>query len=245
MEKVTVIIPIHNIRKRGLMRVFNSCYSLINQDNLHEIIIVNSSCQGEINELSILLSNLKTDKIQQVQVVSNEFNKPKLLNIGIGLAETKWVMCTDCDYVFKNDFLDVCALLRDEKKILFKEVKMLPRLAVNTQMIDKWLFPKCDFNEWGHLANGACQYATKEFFTINKYPEQMIGFGAMDNIMAYIAVKNGLQIHWITQSEIVHQHHNIEKFATLIDSKNFKRNQDILSNYIKENNLPILLRKTR
>lgn len=240
---VTVIIPIHNILKRGYLRVFNSCYSLVRQSDLKEIIIVDSSNDIEHEMLLDIVSRL--DKIRVIRVKSKSFNKPLLLNTGIKHSLSEWVMCTDADYLFKSDFLDVCKEQRSEGSILFKEVKMLPNIQIRRGSINSWSFPQSNFNEWGHLANGACQYATRQFFLSNPYPEEMDGFGAMDNIMAYIAYNNGLKIKWITESEILHQYHKVEKFRTQDDNAKFKRNQKILADYIKQYKLPKLLKKTR
>ena len=121
---------------------------------------------------------------------------------------------------------------------------MLPfRMNISDNLVRKWKFPRCDYNEWGTLANGACQYATRDFFTKNPYPEEMDGFSAMDNIMAYIAFNNGLKINWIQESEILHQWHPIEKKMTGDNKAKFKRNQKILSDYIKKYNLPKLLKR--
>lgn len=241
----SVIIPIHNILKRGQLRVFNSVYSLINQPDLEDVIIVDSSSENEFNSLQDLLSNLPLDKVRHIRIKSKEFNKPLLLNTGIQAAKSEWIMCTDADYIFKKDFLETCKKHRKEDRIIFKEVKMLRNQKISMQSIDKWKFPQSPYNEWGHLANGACQYAKKEFFVNNPYPENMVGFGAMDNMMAYIAYNKGLEIYWLKDSEIFHQFHKPEKFRTKDDLRRFNRNQEILKRYIKENDLPKLLKKTR
>lgn len=245
MGGLTVILPVHNLYKRGHLRIFNSCYSLLKQKDLYEIIIVDSSIVSESRMLYDLLLNLKTDKIKYISAYNPVFNKSKLLNKGVKEAKTKWIMCTDADYIFKHDFLSNCELLRGEGKILFKEVKMLPRVTVKRILIDQWRFPISKYNEWGKLANGACQYTTKQFFIDNPYPEEMEGFGAMDNIMAYIAINKGLNIHWVKQSEILHQHHANIKYRTKDDLRRSNNNQKILAAYIKENNLPKILTKTR
>lgn len=245
---LSVIIPIHNIARRGFLRVYYSCYSLLLQDELGEIIIVNSSTNNEFIQLANLLSNMPDKyqkKVKHLRLNQCTFNKPKLLNKGIAEASYEWIMCTDADYLFSKDFLKVCQRERSEKAILFKEVKMLPSITIKKPMIDRWEFPMCKYNEWGHLANGACQYATKGFFINNPYPEIMSGFGAMDNIMAYIAYNNGLELKWIEDGEILHQFHKVEKFQRGGQTKEFNRNQEVLANYIKKHNLPKLLTKSR
>jgi glycosyltransferase involved in cell wall biosynthesis len=244
MEKVTIIIPIFNILKRGYKRIDNSIESLLLQkDHIDKIIIVDGSNDREYSLLNRDIKDIP--EVLHVRKKLDYFNKSVLLNYGIGLADSKWIMCTDCDYLFRIDFLSKCEDFRSDKRILFKEVKMLRNMRIEKDQVKKWNFPNSKFNEWGHLANGACQYASALFFKENPYPEGMSGFGAMDNIMAYIAYNKGLEITWLIDSEILHQYHRVEKFRNSMDSVRFKNNQAILAKYIQDNNLPTLLTKTR
>lgn len=242
MEKVSIVIPVHNIIKRGFKRVLNSVNSLQEQmDCIAEIIVVDSSEKRQFEMLGGLLE--KTHAIHVHVPGITIMNKPILLNKGISMATGKYIMCTDADYLFKKDFLRECEKQRGEKKIIFKEVKMLPPISnISKDGIKAWRFPKAPFNQWKKLANGACQYASKEFFLKFPYDERMDGFGAMDNLTAYVAFNNGLEIVWMTASEILHQHHPIEKKMSGTMKKRFDRNQEILSNYRKMNKLPQLLK---
>jgi glycosyltransferase involved in cell wall biosynthesis len=241
LDKVTIIIPVHNIIKRGFKRVLNSVQSLeLQQSYLDEIIVVDSS---ELRQFEMLNDLLKLTKAKHYHLPLDNFNKPKLLNYGINKAESKFIMCTDSDYIFRKDFLKECERVRGEKVIIFKEVKMLPPISnINLSRIKTWNFPKSKFNQWKKLANGACQYATKKFFTENPYFEEMEGFGAMDNLTAYVAYNKGLKIHWLTQSEILHQYHQIENKMGGTNKKKFNKNQQVLEKYRKKYNLPKLLK---
>lgn len=241
MEKVSIIIPIHNIFRRGLHRVRNSVISLQPQmEHIEDIIIVNSSDKVEFDMLDALLDGFK---VKHIHYPLYCFNKPKLLNKGIQEANSKYIMCTDGDYLFREDFLNVCSELRDEEVMMHKQVKMLPNMSIKRPKIEDWRFPKCGFNKWGRLANGAVQYATKDFFMSNPYPEEMEGFSAMDNLMTYMAYKNGLDIHWIEQSEILHQYHPIVNKMGGSNRAKFDNNQATLQAYIAKHNLPCLLSK--
>ena len=70
----------------------------------------------------------------------------------------------DGDYIFKSDLISECEWFRGEDILLHKKVKMLPAANITTNRIKNWSFPPCKFNVWGTLANGAMQYATKQFF---------------------------------------------------------------------------------
>tara|TARA_R110002096_G_scaffold60958_1_gene151773 strand:+ start:2952 stop:3671 length:720 start_codon:yes stop_codon:yes gene_type:complete len=237
-KDVTVILPIYNIRKRGLKRVMNSVYSLQKQDC--NIIVVDGSEIDQFLELHTLLKGLN---VEHVHFPIDEFNKPMLLNEGIRLSNTDYIFCSDADYIFKSDLIDTCKQYRGKNVLLHKKVKMLHSTNITTSRIKGWRFPKCNYNAWGTLANGAMQYSTKEFFNDNPYNEEMSGFGAMDNLTAYMAHKNWVAIVWVEESEILHQHHPVEKKMSGENLIKFKRNQKILADYIRLHNLPTILSK--
>ena len=237
-KDVTVILPIYNLRKRGLKRVYNSVYSLQKQDC--NIIVVDGSDEGQFNEMKSLLKGFR---VEHIHYPLEEFNKPKLLNEGIRLANTEYIFCSDADYIFKSDLINKCKDHRGKNILIHKKVKMLPSVNITKSRIDKWRFPRCRFNQWGTLANGAMQYSTKQFFIDNPYNEEMSGFGAMDNLTADVAYKNWVAIVWMEESEMLHQQHPIEKKMSGENLIKFKRNQKILADYIKEHDLPTLLKR--
>lgn len=238
MSDVTVILPVYNLQKRGLKRVMLSVYSLQKQDC--DVIVVDGSSKLQYSELERILKNLN---VLHYHLPLDEFNKTKLLNKGIELSKTEYIFCSDADYIFKKDLLEVCRNYRGADKMLHKKVKMLPPINLSVNRVDSWKFPNCRFNEWGTLANGAMQYATRKFFVDNPFNEEMSGFGAMDNLTSYVAYNNGLKIVWVEDSEILHQHHPIERKMSGENKIKFQRNQKILEDYRKENNLPKLLFK--
>lgn len=208
---------------------------------IEDIIIVDSSEKIQYNMLNALLEGFD---VMHIHYPLHDFNKPKLLNHGVTHAyNAKYIMCTDGDYLFSKDFLYHCTLHRGEKVMMHKQVKMLPNMNLNEQKVKAWKFPKCGFNIWGTLANGACQYATRDFFISTPYPEDMAGFSGMDNIMTYMAYKDGLEIKWIDEGEILHQYHAIVNKMAGSNREPFDRNQKKLNDYIRDNNLPCLLSK--
>lgn len=209
-------------------------------DYIEDIIIVDSSEKIQYDMLNALLQSLN---VKHIHYPLYDFNKPKLLNKGIQEANSKYIMATDCDYIFKSDFMKVCSEQRNENRMMHKQVKMLPNMNMSKEKIALWKFPAAGFNIWGKLANGACQYATKEYFVNNPYPEDMAGFSGMDNIMTYMAFKEGLEIHWINESEILHQYHSVVNKMHGHNRKPFDDNQKKLNDYIRDNNLPCLLHK--
>ena len=188
-----------------------------------------------------LKSFLKGYDVLHYHLPLSEFNKPKLLNKGVELAKTEYIFCSDADYIFKSDLIEVCANIHAPDILMHKKVKMLPAMNLNKDRVDNWQFPKCKFNHWGTFANGAMQYATKKFFIDFPYLEEMSGFGAMDNLTTYVAYNNGMKVHWVTESEILHQDHPIEKKMSGLNKVKFQRNQKILQDYVDKHKLPKLL----
>jgi len=235
---IDVVIPIYNIKKRGFDRLDYMLYSLHKQD-VRKAIIVDSSNDGGEHEIKHITKNYNFG--QYLHLRSQEFNKPKLLNYGIGQATTDYIMCTDVDYIFSSDYIRVCKVHRSETKMLYKEVQMLPKMIIRKKNIDIWQFPKTTDNPHNKLANGACQYTTRKWFIENPYDERMSGWGVMDNMNCYMAKKSGLEIEWLDQGKILHQWHQVYKLRTSQSHKDFNRNVQILHNYRSENNLPKLL----
>lgn len=235
---VDIIIPVYNIQKRGFNRVYFSIFSLMGQ-NYNKIYVIDGSEDKQYNALNAIIKDLP--KVEHIPLQLDVFNKPKLLNRGIQTSKADYIFCTDCDYIFSKDLLEICEQYRSDKAMLHKEVLMLPNLNMTNQRIENWMFPKSYPNTWGKLANGALQYATRDFFIKNPYPEAMEGFGAMDNIMAYMAKANGLNLLWLAGGQILHIHHRVEKFTKSWDHIRFTKNQKILNAYISEHKLAKML----
>lgn len=242
---VSVVIPIHNIRNRRYNRVHNCLLSLeLQKEHIGKVIIINSSEQSQIEEIKNFIN---FPFVKHVVVKADTFNKPKLFQEALKYCDSEWVFLTDCDYIFSKDILQLAKLKRGNN-ILHKKVYNLPNLnTIGKNKIMKWNFNKKKIHEWGTLANGAMQYAKRSFFeeVIKDVPEymQMNGWGAMDNIMTYIAYNKGLDILWMEEGEILHQYHRVEKFRRTEDHKRFNKNQEILHNYINKYSLPTLLSK--
>jgi len=234
---IDVIIPVWNIERRGLWRVNYSCLSLSKCKGINKVIIVDGS-----TNISTYSLEKEFKFVSVIPLKMPVFNKPRLLNIGIAFSQSEYVMCTDCDYLFKPDLFEVCKKYRSPETMLFKKVIMLPNCNMTGERVNKWKFPRGTLNTWGTLANGAMQYTTREWFKKNLHDERMYGWGAMDNMTAYKAVASGLKIKWVAESEILHIHHRNEKFRTKSDTERFNKNQEILANFISEHKLPKLLK---
>jgi len=210
MNDLDIVMPVHNIAKRGLNRVYLSCISLLQQkQHFNYIWVINSSINIEYNGLEQLIGKLP--QINHIQIKQKEFSKPALLNCGIKLSDSQWIFCTDADYLFRRDLLEVCARERDDSTLLLKHVKMLPKLNIDENRVEKWDFPQCKFNRFGDLADGAMQYTTRDWFMkVGGYDERMVGLCGMDNDLHARAKRDKLDIKWVHDSEILHMDHPID-----------------------------------
>lgn len=232
-----IIIPVFNIKNRGLKRIYWSLESLSRQTVMpNKVYIIDGSNMAQYSQLKEF-----TDQFDFCEHISSPmyvFNKPVLHNIGIQKSNAEWIMCTDADYLFKQDFIETTQQFRNKKTFLLKAVGMLPSYPINIGRIEKWRWPKVRLNIYEgnngeNLANGACQYTTRKWFLDNPYDERMEGWGAMDNLQIEKA-KRTLEIFWMEDSEILHQYHPVLKNKTVQDQERFNHNQQILKEFVNQ-----------
>ena len=240
--KVDVIVPVHNIIKRGAKRIHLLCHSLKCQsDKIGKVYIPDSSDTKQYKDVDRMVSMFPF--VEHFPVENPLFNKPKLINEAIKRSDSEYIFLTDCDYIFSKDILSHCERYRGKENIIFKKTLDLPSMNyLSTSIIDRWRFPKPRKNMWGTLANGAMQYAHRDFFikAIKDNPEylKMEGWGAMDNIIAYIANHEKMKIIWMNNGTILHQFHKSLKRKDSMDVKRFNNNQKILMEYCRKTNQP-------
>ncbi len=229
--ETTVIIPVHNLRHRGFERLINCIYSLCLQDTPVKTIVCDSSELSQYNQLKHIIGSKFTDKqrISHLRVDSPEFNKPLLLNHGIIKAKTKYVMCTDADYIFRKDFIKCLEDTIVPRRMVIKKVLMLPTKEITPEMVRNWgVFPESKYNEYGDLADGGCQFTTRAWFLYcGGYDERMSGWCGMDNDMTKRFKADGRELHWMDNSEFYHQWHKVEKGGNPKEIAKMQRNWKI------------------
>lgn len=228
----SVIIPVYNISKRGAQRLYFSIMSLQHQHC--SIWVIDGSDETQRHQIEEICSQFLC---HYEYYPTEEFNMPILHNRGIRICDTDWVLTTGADFLFAPDFIDTCRTHRSKDRMLFKEVGMLGKTNITKSRILNWVFPKTGLNEWHHEANGGSQYTTRKWFLKNPYDEQMSGFGAMDNLCGYKAYVTGLELYWLTESELLHIWHPIQKYKTPEDIEKTERNHRILQQYCLKHNL--------
>ena len=204
----TVIIPIHNILKRGFYRLDLSLYSLRNQC---KVIVVDSSEPGQ--EVWHICRNYPN--VRYVPVRSSIFNKPLLHNTGVVLSDTDWVLMADADFCYQPDFITELEVRSKTPKDFFVKLIYATGNEFPTfTVVDNWAWKNKKPFPFGREAN-ALQYFHKEWFAqCGGYDEQMVGFGGMDNDMVNRATLAGMNVQYIecdSGAEVVHVWHKQEK----------------------------------
>ena len=225
-HNITVIIPVFNIAKRGFQRLDNSIYSLSKQNC--DIIVSCGSWESEHHKIK---SICKKYNVKYIHTPSKEFNKPILLNIGLKQVNTEYVMCTDVDYIFSFDFIELLEKNRNESIFICKKVLMLQNQDLSRGVINNVRYVNFYPNKYGKLADGACQFAHIAWFEYcGGYDERMSGWAAMDNDMTKRAKLYGLELYWLEEGTIYHQWHAVEKYRKARDMSKIKRNHKLLQN---------------
>ena len=240
MSEITVIIPVYNLVQRGWQRVVSSIQSLEMQSYKPSIVVVDGS--GDV-QYKILAKAIEVFHVKHIHFPMDEFNLPALYNAAIRQSLTKWILCTGADFLFSKDMMEICLKYADDKRILFKEVGMLPNVNITRARVAAWNMKGWTYNRFGKLANGAIQFTSRKWFMNNPHDERLSGWGAMDNMLAYQALKSSLEIFWIPRGEgdVLHQWHPAEKFRTKELKEKFEINQRILKEFKEKHKLPEVL----
>jgi hypothetical protein len=212
---IDVIIPVWNLARRGLQRVYWSVYSLQGQC---EITIVNGSGEGEVKQLEEILRGMK---YRHILNPLEELNLSILHNRGIRESECEWILRTDADYIFRGDFIRTMESRLDRGKFLLKQPRKLPKINITKSRVDMWKFPKCIL--WDKIGDGACQLTSREWFLKNPYDERMRLYGVMDNDM-HSRASLELEIEWVEESEILHQWHPVTWYGNAEMQRQFEKN---------------------
>lgn len=221
--------------RRGMDRIYWSVLSMNYQTVKPKVIVIDSSALGAYHQLRKKIENFEI--VQHIHAPMSEFNMPRLYNIAREHVETEYMATTGADFLFKKDFFEICEKHHSPKKMLLKECFNIGRMEVSISAVRDWIFPKGRLNAYidkrgENLANGACQYATLEWFKKWPFDERMSGWGAVDNLQAERARHSGLEQHWIEESSILHQWHLQEKLESPKHMDKFQRNQRLFATHL-------------
>jgi hypothetical protein len=212
MTEYSVIIPTHNILKRGWERLKWQLISLELQTRLPKTVFLPDSSDEKNAQIVRSLAGGKWPfEVVYFHLDNPEgFNMPKLFNRALEQVETEYTLCTGVDFVYAPKTMEQYVRFESPKCFLLKEVEMLPNKVITEKNVRSWTFPRTKPNQFGKGADGI-QYAPTAFFTdiAGGYDERMAGFGGMDNDMHNRARKAGMNCMWMPKKpgRILHIHH--------------------------------------
>lgn len=220
MDDLAVCCFVTDLSFRGIERVWHFLNSLTNQKghNLkYHMNIISQSRDKSAYKIKGICSSFKCNFFH------SELGYPPIWNKGMGLnylikrAEARYIMASDIDNLYQDNFLSVVETKMDKDKIVLCHVHVSKpkhaKIFRRTQSIDDTLFQKIKkeckfFNK--NLADGACQLASKDWFMKYKgYNEEIRMWGGMDNELHLVANISGLEDEWLDgETSIIHQYHD-------------------------------------
>lgn len=215
MNNLSIVCFVTNLKKRGVHRCKNFLHSLRNQKDTHvepEIIIVNCSNDNSFDEIDFYCKEYKVKHIFS-KLNNPVWNKSLAMNFGIRCARHDFIMGTDIDYIFQDNFLQIVQERANYNKILLCHVFMSKKKHFG-QFINylekEYQNIKEESKFFGRdIADGACQLSTKKWFEkVRGYNESILMWGGMDNELHRVAIISGLEEDWIDdKTSILHQFH--------------------------------------
>jgi len=248
-EDISVIIPVRN---REAFRLSNVIKSIRNQDypgGLIQIYVVDYGSNEDYSTQYKTICN--KNNIRMIHVSNNlRWNKSHALNIAIKEVKTKYLLISDVDILFEENYIST--VINEIKKDLYQVV--LCRPLDSPREID---FSNKDITKSYNLIKSMCKYrgSKKEsnylygtgiafsltlfFKWIRGYDENYLIWGAEDDDLIKRFNLLGLKTTYITdKSSYIHQWH--EKYANLEQEKKEIRDQIKINKYYYHNNNSII-----
>ncbi len=210
---VSVVVAVRN-RCSG-QRVANFLKSLRHQPDWPsplEVIIVDS-CSSPSHYQNAYEAATRYDATLLRIEKAHQWNKSLALNVGIKAAKYRYVMLTDIDMIFQENFLKVavdCLEGQSGRAILHCQARDLPQSAISpqTDIIRDFAKLKAVSTLHGKQGTGACFMARTDWLQgVGAMDERYVLWGAMDNDMSYRAGWDGLKIIWLEKTTFLHQWH--------------------------------------
>jgi glycosyltransferase involved in cell wall biosynthesis len=209
--QLSVVIPVRN---RAGLRLENCLRSLRWQDvDRSAIEIVLSDFGSDEESLGSVRALGETHGASVFHTPTDElWNRSRALNIGIQHVNSRWVLCTDADMVFAENFLStiLSTLQKAPKTLVHCDCLDLPEDSPRRELertdLDALVDSAIRRSTGG---TGACQAAPRDFFfDVRGYDEKYQHWGNEDLDMTSRAVRYGLEVEWISkQTYMLHQWH--------------------------------------
>ncbi len=212
---ISVIVPVRN---RSGMRLENCLKSLRWQrrdgdllGDALEIVISDFGSESPHRESVDALAERYDVRVVRTET-DQVWNRSLVLNIGIRAAAGRYVMGTDADMVFQDDFLGAALAVfeRAPEAFICCRCHDLPE-AIAERAWEASDIP--DIIAKGTVRNfggtGACQIAGRDFFeAVHGYDEGYVYWGSEDKDMFYRAERYGLIVQWLDEMTAMgHQWH--------------------------------------
>lgn len=198
---------------RSAWRLRNMLHSLLLHQEVipEEVIVVDTSRHPKVvRDIAELVASLPRARL--IQIPSDSVYKSWALNVGIRASFSKYVACTDMDYIFSPNFTKrVMKYFRKGNEFIMASAQWLPEKADLRRPFRDYEKLKALSAPWPGPAEGTLQAAARAWwFKVHGYDEKFgRGLGGMDSDMWMRAQKDDLQIKQIrhAKAQALHQWH--------------------------------------
>ncbi len=210
--RLSTIVPLYN---RSGVRLLNCLRSLRWQQleaGEHEIVISDfSNDPGHRRSIDELAAQMEARVVRTPD--PGAWSKSRALNLGIQASRGEYLLCTDVDMIFQENFVPTLLTAHrsgSRESMLHCQCFDLPEELQDHECTGaEYAELRSRASQRTTLATGACQSAPREFFfRVRGYDEQFKHWGYEDLDMTWRAGRAGLEIRWVSDhTSMLHQWH--------------------------------------
>lgn len=207
----SVISVVVGFRNRDLERVKRYLDSLASQSfKDFELIFLDYGSEETIaKSVEQLVNSYPFTRYIYNHTIGFPWNRSHALNTGIRLAKGEYILFSDIDLIYSNDFLDKINTKVDTNSQLYQQVYWLPE---NYRDWDNLTNKPTNFNFSLDGSRGGVHVVQKTILEkINGYDEYFCFWGLEDNDLFMRLKSEGLMEEWLplNQSPVYHQWHPV------------------------------------
>lgn len=216
MKNLPILTIVIGVRNRTGEHLERCIYSLQAQTYKYFSVILVDYGSGHQPALSIRQTAEKFSfcKYIYTETRGHPWNRSRALNIGGRIADTPYLMTTDVDMVFPNNFLQIVMDNVGEKKVLYCAPDFLESSFQDWQNLENYAGK---FRRGGISSKGGCQIIpTKTFHKIQGFDETYQYWGTEDRDMNIRLLALGFKEYWLNdQTYFFHQWHPTANSTTM------------------------------